>query len=181
MFRKLFLLPVLVLALGPITACDDADTDRSEVRSHEIVGLSAWEHDGTRYTMLSIDGAVRIVAEGGTADGVVAIADEDGVPIAAASRGPRGPQYADVDLLVADDRLALDAAPDGGIDAETAALLDLVVHGELELAGFRAGLVADSDPELISLGCAIGWVIRAVDNAINTPELMMPSLSDWCG
>jgi hypothetical protein len=180
MFRQLSLLPLLVLAFGSITACDDSDGDRTEVRSHEIVGLSAWEHEGTRYTMLSIDGVVRIVAEGGVADGVVAIAGEDGQPIAAATRGPRGPQYADVDALVADDRLALDAAPQD-LDVHTAALLDLVVHDELELAGFRAGLVAETDPELISVGCAIGWVIRAVDNAINTPELMMPSLSDWCG
>lgn len=178
MLRKLSIMPLFLLALGQITACDDGDHDRSEARSHEIVGLSAWEHDGTAYTMLTIDGAVRIVAEN---DDVVAIADEDGGPLTAAARGSAGPRYADVALLLADDRIAIADAPAADVDATSLVLLDLVLHDELELADFRAGLVADTEPEQLSIACAIDWVVHAVDNAINTPELMMPSLSDWCG
>jgi hypothetical protein len=174
-------LTTLCLALGSVTGCDHDAGDRTEVREHEIVGLAAWEADGHAFTLLSFDGATRIVATGTVADvAVVVIATEDGTPLAAIARDEHGSQYADMSALSENGDVVLRTAPPV-LDDDSAGLLEVVLAEELELASFRAGLVADSDPAELPIGCAIDWVIRAIDNAINTPDLVMPTLGEWCG
>lgn len=165
----------LVLSLAAVAGCEHADADGVEARDHDIVGLSAWEADGRDYTRLVIDGEQRIVATDDMLD-IVVVASEDGTPLGAAA----GSRFADLDLLVADGRLALRDTPPPALDASSAALLELAIDGELELGAFRAGLVADSDPVELPGACFVDWVIEVIHVVVHTPYLKPPEYDLWC-
>jgi hypothetical protein len=180
-----FTLPALWLSIS-LSACsgehDEVDRGAQPIAARDVVGIDAWEADGLDFALVSVDGARRMVATRTLADTpIVVVADEHGAPLAAATGEGDTLQYLDVAALIDDRELILVDAPTEAIDAESAALVELVASGELELSSFRAALVAAPDPAALKISCAIGWVIASIDNAINTPELMMPSLSDWCG
>lgn len=170
---------MMIALLAPIAGCDDGSTD--SLRSHEIVGLGSWTEDGRQFTHLRIDGAERLViTPEGDAAGPIVVASVAGMPLAAAKPdADESLAYADLDALMAGESVAWTTTAPEQLDAATVALVELVEDGELELGSFRIGLTSATRPSLKpSLSCVLDWAWHV----ITAPsDLMVPSLSDWCG